>query len=128
VTGNDAADLDVTAPVGSTQFALTGLSDTANITGIYEKYGISARVSWNWRDSFLASPNRGGGFDTPIFVQSFSQVDASISYDVTENITVTLEGINLTGEDFVTFGRSRSQVLFAQELAPRFLFGARYRF
>jgi len=128
VTGNDAADLDVTAPVGATQFALTGLSDTANVTGIYEKYGISARVSWNWRDSFLQSANRGGGFDTPIFVESFSQLDASVSYDVTDNITVSVEGINLTGEDFVTFGRSRSQVLFAQELAPRFLFGVRYNF
>jgi len=128
VTGNDAADLDVTAPVGSTQFALTGLSDTANITGIYEKHGISARVSWNWRDDFLASANRGGGFDTPIFVQEFGQFDANISYDLTDNLVLSLEAINITGENFVTFGRSRSQVLFAQELSPRYLFGARYKF
>lgn len=128
VSGNDAADLDVTAPVGSTQFALTGLSDTANITAIYEKHGISARVSWNWRDEFLASANRGGGFDTPIFVQAFDQFDANVSYDVTDNLVVSLEAINITGENFVTFGRSSSQVLFAQELAPRYLFGARYKF
>lgn len=128
VTGNDAADLDVTAAVGSTQFALTGLSDTANITGIYEKHGISARVSWNWRDDFLASANRGGGFDTPVFVQEFAQLDANISYNVTENLVVSLEAINITGRNFVTFGRSRSQVLFAQELSPRYLFGARYKF
>lgn len=128
VTGNDAADLDVTAPVGSTQFALTGLSDTANITGIYENHGISARVSYNWRDDFLSNANRGGGFDTPVFVQEFGQLDANISYDVTENIVLSFEAINITGENFVTFGRSRSQVLFAQELSPRYLFGARYKF
>lgn len=128
VTGNDAAELDVTAPIGSTAFALTGLSDTANITGIYEKYGVSARVSYNWRDDFLANANRGGGFDTPIFVQEFGQLDANISYNINENFVVSAEAINLTGENFVTFGRSRSQVLFAQELSPRFLLGVRYKY
>src|SRR5690606_12690941 len=35
------------------QFALVGLSDTANLVGIYEKDAISARIAYNWRDSFL---------------------------------------------------------------------------
>ena len=35
------------------QFALLGLSDTANLTAIYEKYGFSARLAYNWRDTFL---------------------------------------------------------------------------
>lgn len=119
---------DVTAPVGADQFALTGLSDTANVTAIYEKYGVSARLSYNWRDQFLSQTNRGDGFDTPIFVDAFGQLDLNLSYDLTENIVLSFEGINLTGENLVTFGRSESQVVFAQELAPRFLFGARYRF
>jgi len=38
-------DFDVNAPEGSDQFALTGISDTANLTLIYENFGLSARLS-----------------------------------------------------------------------------------
>ena len=109
------------------QFALLGLSDTANITGIYENHGISARVSYNWRDEFLVSTN-GGLFSQPIFADSFGQFDANVSYDLTDNIVLSFEAINITGENFNTFGRSETQTVFAQELAPRYLFGARYKF
>ncbi|MEM9284326.1 MAG: TonB-dependent receptor [Pseudomonadota bacterium] len=110
------------------QFALVGLSDTANVTLIYEKYGISASLAYNWRDEFLASTNRGTGFRNPTYVEAFDQLDIAISYDVTDNIVVSFEGINLTGENLRTFGRSETQLWFAQELEPRYLFGARYRF
>ena len=119
-------DFDVNAPVGAEQFALTGISDTANITGIYEKYGLSARVSYNWRDTFLAAADRGNG--NPLFVDAFGQFDANVSYDVTDNIAVSFEAINITGENLRTFTRSEAQLVFAQELAPRYLFGARYKF
>ena len=119
-------DFDVTAPQGADQFALTGLSDTANVTLIYENYGLSARVSYNWRDEFLASTNIGSG--NPLFVEAFGQIDANISYDITDNLAVSFEGINLTGENLRTFTRSQSQLVFAQELSPRYLLGVRYKF
>ena len=43
-----------TLPSGADQFALTGLSDSANAVLFYDKYGIQARVAYNWRDKFLA--------------------------------------------------------------------------
>lgn len=124
VDGN--VDFDINAPVGSPQFALTGLSDTANVTLIYEKFGLSARVSYNWRDEFLSNTNYDRG--NPLFVESFGQFDANISYDINENIAVSFEGINLTGANQRSFTRSRSQLVFAQELSPRYLIGARYKF
>ena len=119
-------DFDVNAPQGSNQFALTGISDTANITGIYENYGFSARVSYNWRDDFLASTNIGAG--NPLFVEAFGQFDANISYDINDQIALSFEAINFTGEDLRTYTRSKSQLVFAQELKPRYLIGARYKF
>lgn len=119
-------DFDVNAPVGSEQFALTGISDTANVTLIYENYGLSARASYNWRDTFLASADVGDG--NPLFVDSFGQFDANISYDINDQIAVSFEAINITGEDLRTFQRSESQLSFAQELKPRYLVGARYKF
>jgi len=125
-------DGDVTIDVGADpsvdQFALLGLSDTANFTAIYEKYGFSARVAYNWRDEYLASTNRGGGNRNPVFNEAFGQVDLNVSYDVTETLQFSFEAINLTGENLRTFGRDNSNFWFVQELDPRYLLGARYRF
>lgn len=111
----------------STQFALPGLSDTANATLIFEKYGISARVAYNWRGRFLAALNRGGSNNNVTF-EPFGTVDASVSYNVNDRLALTLEGQNLTSEPIRTYARSTHELLFAQELHPRFWFGARYRF
>jgi TonB-dependent receptor len=119
---------DVTADPNVDQFALLGLSDTANLTLIYEKYGIGARLSYNWRDTFLAATNTNGSNRNPLFVDAFEEIDLSLSYDVTDNFQVGFEGINLTGEDLVTFTRSRSAFVQVQELGPRYLLGGRYRF
>ncbi len=109
------------------QFALLGLSDTANATLIYDKNGISARVAYNWRDKFLQATNRGGSRN-PVYVAPFGQLDFNISYDVTPKLAVSLEGINLTKESLRTYARDPNQLWFAQELDRRFLLGARYRF
>ncbi len=120
-------DFDNGAPSNQDQFALLGLSDTANATLIYDKYGISARIAYNWRDRFLQATNRGNGRN-PVYVAPFGQLDINISYDVTEKLAVSLEGINLTKESLRTYGRDPNQLWFAQELDRRFLLGARYRF
>ena len=109
------------------QFALTGLSDTASVTGIYDKYGISARVSYNWRDSFLTSLNRDS-YRNPVYTKPYGSLDANISYDITPHLAVSLEAINLTNENVETYGRDPTNLWFYQELQRRFLLGARYRF
>lgn len=120
-------DFNNGAPSGEDQFALLGLSDTANATLIYDKNGISARIAYNWRDRFLQATNRGGARN-PVYVAPFGQLDFNISYDVTSKLAVSLEGINLTKESLRTYGRDPNQLWFAQELDRRFLLGARYRF
>lgn len=118
---NDGADPSLN------QFALLGLSDTANATLIYEKYGISARLAYNWREGFLADTNRGADRN-PVYVDSYRQWDVSLSYALTDQWTFTFEGINLTQESIRTFGRDRTNLWFAQELDRRFLLGVRYTF
>jgi TonB-dependent receptor len=108
-------------------FALTGLGDSANLTGIYEKNGLSARLSYNWRDKYLSATNQGGNRN-PLFTDTFGTLDANISYDVTKNIAVSLEAINLTSEPFRQYARTKTNLVFVQELKPRFYLGARLRF
>lgn len=109
------------------QFALVGLSDTANVTAMYENYGFSARLSYNWRDDFLNGTNQGGSRSGQ-FTEEFGQVDMTVSYDFNESLQVTVEGINLTGEDHRQYRRLDGMTVWAYELAPRYAIGARYKF
>jgi TonB-dependent receptor len=84
---------------------LTQLSKYSyNIAGIYEKYGISLRVAYNYRSSFLSSILAGGytapdgtqnSFVFPTFTKGYGWLDASLNYDVTPNFTLTVDAQNL---------------------------------
>ena len=110
------------------QFALEGLSDSANFTLIYENYGFSGRLLYNWRDDYLNQVQRtaSGGNRNPEYVEEYSQVDLNLTYQISDNFAVNLDIINLTEEDIVHYGRSKNQVYFVQELDTRYMIGLRY--
>lgn len=109
------------------QFALLGLSDTANLVAIYEKNNLQARIAYNWRDEFLRSANRSGA-QNPIYVEAYDQIDANVSYNITEDITVSVEALNILGSDIRQHGRSKSMLEEMYDLGPRYTVGARYNF
>lgn len=105
------------------QFALTGLSDSANAVLYYDKYGLQWRIAYNWRDQFYA----GGAFD-PTYVQAYGQFDGSISYAFTPKVTAFAEVINLTNEGRRGHRRSDNFVTFAQPGYARYSAGVRFTF
>ena len=109
------------------QFALVGLSDTANLTFIYENYGWSARVAYNWRDTFLNDTNVGGS-RSPQYTDEYGQWDFNVTYTLNDRWQFQLEGINVTGEDSLQYRRKEKMVVWAYELDPRYSLGVRYRF
>jgi TonB-dependent receptor len=110
------------------QFALLGLSDSANGVLMFEKFGFTARLAYNWRDEFLAQTNVGGGNRNPIYVEAYDQIDMSLGYDFNDHFAVSFEGINLTGEDVRWHARSVKQVYRLEDQSPRYAIGARYKF
>jgi TonB-dependent receptor len=118
---------DVAGDPNVNQFALTGLSDSANAVLMFEKFGISARLAYNWRDEFLSNVNQGS-FRNPIFVEAYDQIDLSVGYDINDNIAVSFEAINLTGEDIRWHGRSSLQMWRLEDQGARYALGARYKF
>ena len=118
---------DITGSPSVSQFALTGLSDTANLVLMYEKHGIQARIAYNWRDEYLAETSRGASRN-PRFIESFAQLDANVSYQINDNLTVALEGINITGENSRSFARSQAQLWDLFDLGARYQVSARYTF
>lgn len=112
--------------ITDTQFSLLGLSDTANIVLMYENNNIEARVAYNWRDKFL---NRtGAGANNPGYIEAYSQIDANVTYHISENLSVSLEGINLTGEDRREHARNKNMLWGYDDLGARYQLGARYNF
>ena len=111
----------------SQQFALLGLSDTANFVAMYDNYGLQARLAWNWRDSYLTALNQGGS-NAPGYVAEYSQFDLNVSYDINENLSVSVEGLNITGEDSRLYGRSERQMFQMEDLGARWALGVRYSY
>lgn len=106
-----------------TQFALTGLSDSANAVLFYDKNGLQARVAYNWRDKFLS-----GTGANPFYVEAYGQVDASASYEFRKGLTVFVEGINLTGSSRRGHRRHENNVFFASPGYARYTAGVRLNF
>nr|WP_295371529.1 TonB-dependent receptor [uncultured Sphingosinicella sp.] len=112
---------DRTQPASVTQFALTGLSDSANAVLFYDKAGLQGRVAYNWRDEFLA-----GTGPNPFYVEAYGQIDASASYEFMPGLTVFGEVINLTGESRRGHRRSDRNVFFASPGFARYSAGLRF--
>ena len=120
---NGDAKYDNTLPWNVSQFALIGLSDSANAVLFYDKNGLQARVAYNWRDEFLA-----GTGSNPTYIEKYGQVDASASYEFQKGLTVFFEVINLTGEGRRGHRRSDRNVTFATPGDARWSGGLRFTF
>jgi TonB-dependent receptor len=125
-TVNGDIGFDVNAPTSVTQFALVGLSDTANLVFMYENDDFQARIAYNWRDEFLANGARYQ--NEPEFIESYSQIDFNVSYNVNEKLSVFFEGINITEENSRSHGRTTAQMWNLEQLGARYALGARYSF
>ena len=113
----------------SQQFVVSGISDSANVIGFYEKNGLSIRVAYNWRDKFLAGTGQANvGGIPPTYVDAYDQIDIGASYTFGDNLQVFLDAINVTDETTYVYGRASGQVLFAAQQGPRYNLGLRYTF
>lgn len=111
----------------STQTALLGVSDSANLVGFYEAGPWSARLAYNWRDSFLAATSDQGG-NNPVYVEDYGQTDLSVSYRLRDNFTLQLDVLNL-GDGYIrAHGRTEQAHQYAIQTGRRYFVGARYKF
>ncbi|MDG2393660.1 MAG: TonB-dependent receptor, partial [Thalassotalea sp.] len=108
------------------QFALLGLSDSANAVAFYEKDGFQARLAYNWRDEFLDGFSDGhGDGPNPVYVEEYGQLDVNVSYAINDNFTVFAEGINVTDEYSRKHGRHDFMLVNVEQTGPRYNIGAR---
>ncbi|WP_422344469.1 TonB-dependent receptor [Parasphingorhabdus sp.] len=129
-----AINPNITVPVEAVQGLLDFSQHAYNVTLYYEKYGISARARYTWRDAFRTLDTAGGaslnstlGF--PTVTESRGQLNASITYDVTDYLNIGVEGVNLTKSKITQSCVNESALLCFQGLPDRRLtFGATLSF
>ena len=131
--------IETTAKCMISQFALSGLSDSANLIAFYDKDGFNARIAYNWRDDFFNGDGQGQGAfydddgerrigNNPTQTQAYGQVDISASYEFSDNLSVFIDGINVTNEGYRLFGRTERQTLRSGQTGARYNLGVRYTF
>ncbi len=107
------------------QFAIVGISDSYNLIGYYERFGLSARVAYNWRDSFLNYSGASSGY-----TGEYEQVDVNVSYTIpNSSLTLSYDGINLNEEGRETFERNNPS--YKTWISPghaKHYFGVRWKY
>jgi len=80
----------------SGRFAIPGMGNSYNASLFYQRFGVQARLAWNWRSHYLSSLSNDMGF--PETTRAYGQLDFSGSYDINKNIAVYVEATNLNDE------------------------------
>ena len=135
-TEEEAAEADDDAVCLVEQFALSGLSETANLIAFYDKDGLSLRFAYNWRDDFFGGEGQDQGAvydiqnnrigENPNNTAAYSQLDMSASYEVNDNLTLFVDGLNVTDSYNKSYGRVEMQTLNVTQTGPRYTLGFRY--
>jgi TonB-dependent receptor len=74
---------------------MEGMSKWAyNVALMYEKYGVSARLAYNWRSHYLLTTSAAND-NLPVWSEAYGQLDGSIFYNLTKYLKIGVQGTNL---------------------------------
>lgn len=109
-----------------------------NIVGMYEKYGVSLRVAYNWRSKYLTGFTTGAyvppgqttaiHYTAPVYTAAYGWLDASLNYDVNSHLTLTADAQNILRTQIHTYyGAATRPGNFTID-DRQFMLGARVKF
>ena len=114
------------------KFELPGQSDTTyNVSLFYEDHGLSARLSYRYRDAWLDETEAGVlGTPTGIYWDEQKRLDLSVRYDLEPLIghkaSLFLDMNNLTDETDIRYTGSTWNPNQVEAYGRRYLLGVRY--
>lgn len=122
---------------GERKITLPGTSDTLyNVSLIYEKYGLSARLSYQFRTTWMQGVGAYGIANGKLVPQSNGDVfwdddeelDLSIRYEINKNVEYFFDALNLTDQQAVRYGDSRQYPIEGETFGARYIMGVRVNF
>ena len=89
----------------SAALPLEGMSnDSFNLAMMYEKYGVSGRLAYNWRSGYLLTSS-AANVKEPIWTKNYGQLDGSIFYSFMDHYKLGIQATNLMqARTFFTVG------------------------
>ncbi len=121
------SNANYTNTVANVSFGLEGLSKHSySLVGFYEKYGLSARAAYTYRDNFLQVASGRNG--EPEYFDAYGQLDVSLSYDVGSHFTVFADAINLNSAKEFIYSVSENRTKEYRQTGRRVSAGVRVRF
>ncbi len=107
---------------------LIGLSKNAwNATLYYENSKFSARVSAAYRDKYLTGVP-AADFNNVQGTNSTTNIDAQVSYNIRDNLRISLEGLNLTDEYNDLYVDTDNRLNAYTHTGRQYVVGLRYTF
>ena len=85
---------------------ITGLSKwTYNAAVFYERNGVTGRISYNHRSPWVTNYRQAtdGSQYTGVGVRAISRLDASLSYDLSKQLTISFDVTNLLAKPFENY-------------------------
>ncbi len=121
------SNANYTNTVANVSFGLEGLSKYSySLVGFYEKYGLSARAAYTYRDNFLQLASGRNG--EPEYFDAYGQLDVSLSYDIGTHFTVFADAINLNSAKEFIYSVSENRTKEYRQTGRRVSAGVRVRF
>jgi len=96
-----------------------------NVTAYYENDTLGARLMYNYRTQWYKGVHWTGA---EAWNDDYGQLDFSASYNISENISLTLEAVNLTDEEVVEFDGQPSRLMSIYKNGRRFVAGVNMTF
>ncbi|QHL91932.1 TonB-dependent receptor [Sphingomonas changnyeongensis] len=95
-----------------------------NLTGYYENDRLSARLSYNYRSAFFINIDRA----SPLNQAATDTLDASISYKLTDNVSLTADAVNLTNTKIFQYAGTTDRFRALYDNGRIFYAGVRVRY
>ncbi len=131
-------------PFGDSGFGLTGNYTYANgesssgdplpyqsrnsvaFSPYYEKGPINARLTYNWRDSYLAGGYVAGS--APASVDDYAELGASFGYTFSPQWSLTVDAQNLLDEEYFQYAGDKDHVASRYKSGRRYMATVHFKF
>lgn len=96
-----------------------------NASAYYEDDTYSARLMYNYRTDWYKGLHWSG---SEIWNDNYGQLDASFGYNLTENLSLAFEAVNLLDEEVVEFNTDKARLFSLYQNGRRYVLGVRMSF
>jgi iron complex outermembrane receptor protein len=98
--------------------------DAFNLTGYFENERVSARLAYSYRSEFFVTFDRS----TQLNQDGLESLDASVSVNVTDQVALTFDGVNLTNESIVQYASDTFRPRAVYNNGRTYFAGVRFKF